>query len=76
MSTFDDLVGIVGIDDAIEQTAQNYDYLTQALFGMSGVGDILRNIWRDMKVQMWQHLMATTGAEHELDYYENPEARP
>lgn len=69
MSIFDEIVGIVGLDAAIECTAQNFDDVTEALFGMPGMGDFLRDVWRTAKREMWQQLMATTGAEHELDYY-------
>lgn len=76
MSNFGELADVVGIDTAVEITATYMDHAWGAAFGIHGMGDMLRDMWLDTKIQIARQIAEITGAEHEFAYYENPEARP
>ncbi|OBK92398.1 hypothetical protein A5646_03595 [Mycobacterium sp. 1245499.0] len=70
MSFQDDVAAIAaehGMDVAVEYAAQSFD-LTLG----PPVGDVLRNLWRDIREPLLLHgfrMAASSGADHELNYY-------
>lgn len=58
------LAAAVGIDAAIEIQADLFDSVI-----FPGVGDILRNVWRDIRADLIRTPARLSGAAHELEFY-------
>lgn len=58
------LAAAVGIDLAIEIQADLFDSLI-----FPGVGDVLRNVWREIRADLVRTPARLSGAAHELEFY-------